>query len=211
LDEFSDIKQLFYRHNIQVIDIDENAKEFMTYEYITHTKNICKTIIPYIMYDNMEYDDILLLDLDIEIKRDICNIYNYDLDKDVCGCIDVYNNTCIRRLNYMFNNLNLHYNTEPTYINSGVLVYHMNNIRNNYDKEYLKNIMDMFIYIRSKCNDDDVWCRDQHIINIIYKNKGILPIEYNCTLKDKHKNIINNAFIIHYLGGDIIKLIKKIT
>ena len=76
---------------------------------------------------------------------------------------------------------------DNTYVNSGVLVMNLKNIKENYlDNEMIELLNNNFYHYP-----------DQDVINIVFKSKITqLPIEYNST---ETTGFIDNAKIIHYI------------
>lgn len=141
---------------------------------------------------------IIYIDSDALVLGDINELWNYDISQNyIAGCLDEGGLLQSRRLNLGDDN---------NYINAGVIVFNLNNIRKDFNsiiETYLENFIK---------NNRIISLQDQDIINITFKNNiKILPIRWNMNsrlftpnfLDHKYsEDSVNDAFsnpgILHY-------------
>lgn len=142
-----------------------------------------------------EVDRILYLDPDISVINSIKNIYNIDFgDMIFAGAGHTYG--IIKTLNRIRLNLGVH----GDYINAGVLMINVDNMRKYITAEKIFN------YISEK--GKRLFLADQDVINGLFKDKIISldPCYYNldeATYKKRNLNlqwVKHNAVFIHYNG-----------
>ena len=185
----------------------KNSRTRTTYNgKYRHTISICafyRLCLPSILKN---YDKVIYLDGDTIIQKDLCELYNLNLEDYYIAGVkeasvhDKYAKT-------------LGINDVSQYINSGVLLMNLKKMRDD-------NLKQQFQYfIENKTNKGLTRCLDQDIINsCCYGKIKIIPLKYNAmaphlndiTLHPQSKNALfygknfdaalNDPTIIHYTG-----------
>lgn len=139
-------------------------------------------------------DKVLYLDPDIIIRGDIMDLYQLDLKKN-----DFAGATHVGFFVKVFNDIRLKIKYKNIYVNSGVLLMNLKELRRS-------SIDEQTIYTYIDKNKKKLFLPDQDIISSLYKNK-ILKIDttiYNFTEKMLKKHSLEwvekNTKIIHYCG-----------
>lgn len=156
-------------------------------------------------YLSKNLDRILYLDPDIIIINSIKHLYNMDMGKNFFAASSHLKNKQLKK----FNEIRLEMPQNSTYINSGVMLMNLKELRKHQNKkevyEYINNFkLRLFL-------------PDQDVLNGVYAHKTIHinPLKYN--LSDKYLNLYNlnptnfdkkkdlrwvthNTSIIHYCG-----------
>ncbi len=178
---------LFSNGYIEYINIDTSLfdKFKMNIEYITK-----ETYFRYMIAEVAPYlSKCLYLDADIAVNGDLSSLYNQDIhDFYAAGVEDSY----IQSINYKDK---LGFNPEDLYINAGVLLLNLENIRKD---GIIKKLFENTAKWQNK-----IMFQDQDVINITFKNK-IKPLDsiYNFMTENAktEKNKRKNAIVIHYTG-----------
>lgn len=151
----------------------------------------------------MELDKILYLDPDITIIGKIDELYNTDLNEN---CFAAASHGI--PVTQLFNRMRLRMCRNSQYINSGVLLMNLKQIREEHSREEILKYIDK--------NGDKLYFADQDVINGMYSKKIIYvsPLKYNLDenyfklynkTSPKHERINfswvrKNTSIIHYCG-----------
>lgn len=207
--------------NVEIMYVDEQYKEKYekigsSYYYDNNNlvkfrkdiTNMCyfRLEIPLLLKD---YEKVLYLDTDTEIKRNIDPLFKLNFDNyEIIGqfnrephlyeCIDVLNR-------YNINTYDISNHNEENYICSGIMLFDINKI-NVKDYSYrLKEILD-FEY-----NNFDIhlW-KDEFLININFLCKSSKLLD--CEDEREYKTIEDlntNSYIVHYMWKYKPNLIKK--
>lgn len=163
---------------IQISDsMFEDYKKIKTHSYIslaTYYRLKLPTLLPTI-------SRVIYLDCDIVVNSDLLELFNTNLGENCfAGCFDI-------NLKMLENN--------PTYVNAGVLVIDMDNMRKN-------NLEEAFLNW-TKENFNTITCGDQEIINEVCKEKiTIVDGKWNTQVIDfvKRSNYCRKPSIIHYIA-----------
>lgn len=138
---------------------------------------------------------VLYLDPDLIIKKDIKNIYDLNIENNCFGASTHINSLFFKT----FNRLRLKTKKDSIYVNSGVLLINLEELRNSNVK-----LEDIYNYIKK--NRVRLFLPDQDIITKLYEDK-IKEFDssiYNMTEKISPKYsdswILENTAIIHYCG-----------
>lgn len=143
-------------------------------------------------------DKVIYIDADVIVYGNLVELWNEDLDgKLIAGALDEGGFSQTRRLQLP---------EASNYINAGVLIFNLKEIRNSYE-----DVFDLYCkkYIEYR---DKIILQDQDILNIVYYDEiKVLELRWNInsrifsqnTLERKYseldeKNAIKNAGIIHY-------------
>lgn len=146
-------------------------------------------------------DRVLYLDCDLIVHKDITNLYNQDFDGNLfVGC------TQIGKLLTIFNRIRLTTRPNAIYLNSGVLLINLKELRKVIDTEKIfkfikRNGWRMALYDQDvifKFFGDRVKCVDKFIYNLSDRHIN----RYNRFHKNKidKKWVDDNNVIVHYLG-----------
>ncbi len=191
-----------YRPNFKYKFIQVNQKDF---EKLPIKSNRYPKEIYYRLFASIylpkNLDRILYLDTDIVVINDIKPLYYKNIHNNYYLA-----STHIRKVIHKFNEKRLHMNKEHLYVNSGVLLINLKELRKNFSKDKIYEYV-----IRHK---NKLLLPDQDIISGVYKGKiGTLnSLKYNLgdrylklyNLKSKNKIdldwIKKNTIIIHYYG-----------
>ncbi len=139
-------------------------------------------------------DKVLYLDPDIIIKEDITDLYNTNLKENYFAAA-----THVGFFVKLFNDIRLHIKYKDIYVNSGVLLMNLKELRKS-------SISEKEIYIYIHKHKKKLFLPDQDIISALYNSK-ILKLDttiYNFTEKMVNKYpltwVEENTKIIHYCG-----------
>lgn len=196
LREFIEIK---FKHIFTPIKINEKFFKDAPILWNTHSKEAYyKLLIPKIFSDKL--DKILYFDIDIIINGSIKELYNTNIE-----------NYCLAATgDYYINKKDIEYKKQlgmtkrDTYFNSGVVLFNINKMLENYDIDKIQR------YIKD--NGKNFHYHDQEVLNKFYYNKCFLfPEKYNCITKFKGvRDFFNYCFeknnkqkqpiVIHYAG-----------
>lgn len=139
-------------------------------------------------------DRILYLDPDIIVNQNIYELFNLDLENNYYAAA-----THVKGIVKLLNNLRLGLTKQNPYINSGVLLINLKELRK-------KLIPEEHIYQYIKQNKYKLCLPDQDVLSKVYANKIKLIDSsiYNATEKMVKKYqvtwIVSNSKIIHYCG-----------
>lgn len=127
--------------------------------------------------DILHLDKVIYLDCDILVRKDIKGLWKYN-PKEIAGVIDPSVKTRF----------------DDNYINSGVMVMNLKNLREN-------NYKNRLIAVREKCR---TYLADQDAINLAFDIEHI-PFKWNTPAKNfanQNESLTNKAkaSIIHYTG-----------
>ncbi len=172
---------------IEYINVDTSLfdKFKMNIEYITK-----ETYFRYIIADVAPYlKKCLYLDADIIVNGDLSPLWQEDIsDFYAAGIEDSY----VQSINYKDK---LGFKPEDLYVNAGVLLLNLENIRkDDMTKKLFENT--------AKCQNE-IMFQDQDVINITFKNKiKSLDSIYNFMAENikREKSKRKSAIIIHYTG-----------
>ena len=185
--KIEDLLCQFSNGYIEYINVDTSLfdKFKMNIEYITK-----ETYFRYMIAEvapNLK--KCLYLDADIAVNGDLSSIYNEDIrDFYAAGVEDSY----VQSINYKDK---LGFKPEDLYVNAGVLLLNLENIR--------KDDMTQKLFENTAKWQNEIMFQDQDVINITFKNK-IKPLDsiYNFMTENTktEKNKRKSAIIIHYTG-----------
>ena len=188
---------------IKIINLNSNGK-YLQYamDVPASPTAIYKFSIPKILG---KLDKVLYLDGDIIVKKELCELYNYDLENNYIGAVkDTIGLS--KSLYRLFIKQNVFY------FNSGVLLMNLKKMRND-------NVTEKLLEYRKKEYNE---LMDQDALNYVLRGKvKELPFLYNMqTLVTKKNNlenlkkyyeftneiknfddIINNAVVVHFAGS----------
>lgn len=192
--DFKYLSNKLKKHSINIIDIKVDKEIF---DDAPKSKRYPETIYYRLLaykYLPTNIDRILYLDPDLIVNKDIKELYDINLDNYCFAASTHIYSSFFRR----FNELRLDVE-DIIYINSGVLLMNLDNIRK-------LNINENIIYKYINKNRKKLLLPDQDIITKLYHGK-ILSIDalvYNMTEKLLYKTSIEwveeNSCIIHYCG-----------
>ena len=141
-----------------------------------------------------DVDKILYLDPDIIVNKDIMELYEIDLKEDYFAA-----STHVGFFIKVFNDIRLNIKYQDIYVNSGVLLMNLKELRKSFITE-----KEIYTYIHK--NKRKLFLPDQDVLSKLYKGK-IRKIEakkFNFTEKMVKKRSIscvkNQISIIHYCG-----------
>ena len=126
-------------------------------------------------------DRIIYLDCDIVVNSSLYELFNVELTTECFAGVNDINKNQIKE--------------NPTYINGGVLVMDLKNMRE-------QNLEEKFL-LYTKENIDKITCGDQEIINEVCKgNIKIVDDKYNVQISDfmNRSCFTKNPVIIHYIA-----------
>ena len=142
-----------------------------------------------------EVDRILYLDPDTVVIKSLKHLYNFNFG-DNCFIGAGHTDGVIEK----FNKKRLKMGSDSTYINAGVLMINVNNLRKIYDIKEIKKVI--------KQKGKLLYQADQDVINTLYWTKTyyVSPLLYNLDERTYKKyklsldDVINHTVIIHYDG-----------
>ncbi|MBR6690602.1 MAG: glycosyltransferase family 8 protein [Bacilli bacterium] len=134
-----------------------------------------------------EYDKALYLDSDICVNGDVSELYNIDLENNLLGgCVEKSSFETPQIANYFTNGVGVDYHD---YINSGILILNMKELRN-------VKIDEKFLYLFNKYQFEN--CDpDQAYINAMCKGK-IKYLDGTWNKSPVDNEIVENPKIVHY-------------
>ena len=170
-------------NNLKDMPVSDGKKAFFGIE--AYNRLFCQFILP------KNIDKILYLDSDILINSDISDLYNMELNTKslyvACKDESAAHGDEKKRLSLPDNYI---------YVNSGVLLINLKDLRKKYTIEEITN------FIKNK--KDILKYPDQDVLNLLYCNEiKIIPNRYNFILKDIcYYDKDEPAYIIHYAGKE---------
>lgn len=151
----------------------------------------------------MAVDKTLFVDADVIFRKDIHELFEYDLSSYAMMACPGYDCTAdlLMQRNDIFKRTN-----DYNYYNAGVMLWNLDFIRENYELSDFINVIDVF--------GDKLWFNDQDIINyLLYKNILSVDNKYNLLVggivdRDDFDELVNSASIVHYAGCNPWKIGK---
>lgn len=180
--------------NIKYIKISEkDIDNFLLLEK-KETKEICFRIFA-TKYLPKNLDRILYLDSDIIVINKLKELYEMDFEGNYYIAT-----THVKRLLHKLHEIRLSINEEIPYINKGVLLINLKELR----KRNIKNDIEEYL----KNNKIKVWISEQDIITAVYGDKIKLVDSLKYNLGDRELNFYN---INHYKNQIGLKWVRKNT
>lgn len=176
-------------HQVPTEAIDIIKKAPLAWEYLSIT-TYYRLMLPYVLDDTVE--KILYLDCDVMVRKNLTKYYDCDIaDKYVAGSHDIEEEQHSHRLNL------------PYYINAGVLVMNIKEIKQKFSMEKMLEEMNGLMAQGS------LLCGDQDIINILFAQRIYLledAFNYQHGIHKKyvlkHKDEVKNAAVVHFITAD---------
>ena len=156
-----------------------------------------------------EYDMVLYLDTDTEIKKSLDPIFHLDFEN--AEIIGQYNREPhLEEALLILNDNNIHsfdkiLSNKEDYICSGIILFNNKNINNTNYEDRLQSLLD-FEYEYYHIH---LW-KDEFLINIGFNCKSSMLLE--CDNEDEYKttkNLETNSYIVHYIWNYKKNLIEK--
>lgn len=195
---FTLLKAHFPDIHINDISIPDDIKNEITIpqKYNTHVTIEAYFRLFCIQYLPKSVDRFLYIDVDAYCNRNLSQMYSIDMGNNyLAGCYDFGFDLSPKVKEEIFGNLN--FEDGELYVNSGVLLFNLKKIRDDFTQqdimEYMKKIEDKVVF------------HDQDILNSIFKGRVLeLPKEMNMRPFHYAYNFVNSlylrrkAYIIHY-------------
>lgn len=192
---------------LKIIFVETYQKAFsFVYDIIKIRPLYVKSLLPYIIYST-EYDKVLVLDTDIEIRNDLSIMFKLTDLASINGTIDVIEDFCKKQLTENIVNTNITYNKSKSYINAGILLYDINRLKNVYTLEQIQSYIQIGIITTYLAKTR---FGDQDVINLMFSDIKTLSPIFNCRFQySEHKNYLTDAVIYHYceLKTRLLKII----
>lgn len=187
-----------FKKNIEIIFWDVDDKLFKNFPL--NRKHINVNTYYRLVIDKLfsHLDKVIYIDADVVVYGNIAELWNEDLEGNlIAGALDEGGVSQTRRLQLP---------PSSNYINAGVLVFNLKEIRQKYSDVFEKYCEK---YVEYK---DKIILQDQDILNIVYfESIKVLDLRWNINSRlfsqnnlerkyseDDEKNAISNAGIIHY-------------
>ena len=175
-DKLSELKSQYQNFSLSFIDMKDTFKNIpKTHTYVNYVASY-KFLIPSLL---KQLDRIIYLDVDTIVRKDLSELYNTDMgDNYIGGCVDLPQQI-VRTINKTKKLINLE--SMDYYINSGVLLMNLQEIRKNKIDEQCISMIGSF-----------KGSVDQHIFNkVCYGKIYFLPLKYNVSKLCRDYNLTN--------------------
>ena len=161
------LKEKFNNFSIEYLSID--LKKFTGFKLLPHISldAYSRFFIPIL---KPELDKVIYLDVDISVLGDIKELYNIDLENYYLGAISEY--CFIQRQKIIAERLDIEYDNERQFFNSGVLLINSKKWRED-------NIIKKLFEIQNKYNSVLEWGDQDVLIKQFYENYLILDSKFN--------------------------------
>ncbi len=167
----------------------EFAKYFLTESRWPATV-FYRLLVPFIVSD--EVDRVLYLDCDMVVVSDITDFYNTPFNHNYIICAEDNEANESKEPNKR-----LGLSMEHIYVNSGMILFNINEIKKNYQKDQL---FELISSVQKK-----LFFPDQDVLNIMYAPKiGVVSsTKYNfICIPKRYENVNHHEVVIYHFGGD---------
>ena len=189
------LQKKYLNCNITLIDMKDKLKELFINKYLT-TATYYRLMLPSLL---PHLDKVLYLDVDIIVRKDLSELFNYNIDNFYLSGVLAYNgNSKLNRFKWRLNNIKTDFYMQKyggdiykkSYINAGVMVVNLNKMRKDNIEPKLLDCAKSYNFLT----------HDQCALNMVCYGKILnIPPIYNTTSVD---NDNSNQVIVHYLGKD---------
>ena len=179
--------------NITLINMKEKMKEFYTSGHIktaTYYRLMLPSLLPHL-------DKVLYLDVDIIVRKDLSELFNYNVDNFyLAGVVEYQGDNRHNRLKWRLSRIKDDFYMQKygeniykkSYINAGIAIFNLNKMRKDNIEPKLLECAKSYNHLT----------HDQCALNLVCYNKILnIPSVYNSSPQD---NYDSNQVIVHYLG-----------